>query len=115
MKYCSQCGSAVHQRIPEGDNRSRFVCKQCDTSHYQNPRIIAGWLPVHGDKVLLCKRAIEPGYGLWTLPAGFMENGETTREGAMRETREEACADLWALLSAAATADGPARPQPRCQ
>lgn len=94
MNYCSQCGSAVDQQIPEGDNRPRFVCNQCDTIHYQNPRIIAGCLPVYGDKVLLCKRSIEPGYGLWTLPAGFMENGETTREGAMRETREEACAEV---------------------
>lgn len=94
MNYCSQCGAAVHQRIPEGDNRPRYVCLQCDTIHYQNPRIIAGCLPFYQDKVLLCKRAIEPGYGLWTLPAGFMENAETTREGAMRETLEEACAEV---------------------
>ncbi|WP_421865848.1 NUDIX hydrolase [Motiliproteus sp.] len=94
MNYCSECGAAVHQRIPEGDNRPRYVCSQCDTIHYQNPRIIAGCLPVYGDKVLLCKRAIEPCYGLWTLPAGFMENGETTQEAAMRETREEACAEV---------------------
>ena len=94
MNYCSECGSAVHQRIPEGDNRPRYVCTQCETIHYQNPRIIAGCLPVYRDKVLLCKRAIEPCYGLWTLPAGFMENGETTREAAMRETREEACAEV---------------------
>lgn len=94
MKYCSQCGSAVHQKIPEGDNRQRYVCNQCETIHYQNPRIIAGCLPIYQDQVLLCKRAIEPGYGLWTLPAGFMENGETTREGAQRETLEEACAQV---------------------
>ncbi|MEH6823393.1 MAG: NUDIX hydrolase [Motiliproteus sp.] len=94
MNYCSQCGAAVKQKIPEGDNRPRYVCNQCDTIHYQNPRIIAGCLPIYQDQVLLCKRAIEPGYGLWTLPAGFMENGETTREGAMRETREEACATV---------------------
>jgi len=94
MNYCSECGSAVHQKIPAGDNRPRYVCNQCETIHYQNPRIIAGCLPVYQDKVLLCKRAIEPGYGLWTLPAGFMENGETTQEGALRETREEACAEV---------------------
>lgn len=94
MNYCSQCGAAVHQKIPAGDNRPRYVCNQCDTIHYQNPRIIAGCLPIYQDQVLLCKRAIEPGYGLWTLPAGFMENGETTREGAIRETREEACAEV---------------------
>lgn len=82
-------------RIPEGDNRERFVCDtpSCGTIHYQNPRIIAGCLPIYGDQILLCKRAIEPRYGLWTLPAGFMENGETTEEGALRESWEEAKAN----------------------
>lgn len=94
MNYCSNCGAAVHQAIPDGDNRPRHICSQCDTIHYQNPRIIAGCLPVYQDKVLLCKRAIEPGYGLWTLPGGFMENGETLQQAAMRETREEACAKV---------------------
>jgi ADP-ribose pyrophosphatase YjhB (NUDIX family) len=92
MKFCSQCGSAVTQRIPEGDNRLRFVCSQCETIHYQNPNIVAGCLPVWGDQVLLCRRAIEPRRGYWTLPAGFMENGETLEQAACRETDEEACA-----------------------
>ena len=94
MKFCSDCGQPVISRIPQGDNRTRFVCDNCDTIHYQNPRIIAGFLPIHEDRVLLCKRAIEPRYGLWTLPAGFMENGESTLEAALRETREEALAEV---------------------
>lgn len=104
MKFCSQCGESVTQRIPEGDNRSRFVCTVCEVIHYQNPRIIAGCLPVYEDKVLLCKRSIEPRSGYWTLPAGFLENGETTSDGALRETREEANAnatiiELYTLFS----------------
>lgn len=94
MKFCSQCGAAVELTIPEGDNRPRHVCPACDAIHYQNPRIVAGCLPVHGDRVLLCRRAIEPCRGLWTLPAGFMENGESTQAAAIRETREEACAEV---------------------
>lgn len=92
MKFCSQCGGPVSQRIPSGDNRPRHVCDQCATVHYQNPRIVAGCLPVWGDQVLLCRRAIHPRLGYWTLPAGFMENGETLAEAAARETLEEACA-----------------------
>ena len=83
MKYCHDCGNAVTKRIPDGDNRLRFVCDQCEMIHYQNPRIIAGCLPVFEDKVLLCNRAIEPRRGFWTLPAGFLENGETTADGAL--------------------------------
>ncbi|GAA0791205.1 NUDIX hydrolase [Marinobacterium sediminicola] len=94
MKYCSCCGSPVSLKIPAGDNRERHVCDHCGQIHYQNPRIISGCLPVHGDKVLLCRRAIEPRYGYWTLPAGYMENGETTEEAALRETREEARAEV---------------------
>lgn len=94
MKYCSDCGNPVSLKIPSGDNRERHVCDHCGTIHYQNPRIIAGTLPVFGDKVLLCRRAIEPRLGFWTLPAGFMENGETTQEAAARETIEEAAADV---------------------
>lgn len=102
MKYCSQCGNSVSQRIPEGDGRMRYVCDHCYTIHYQNPRIVAGCVPVWGDQVLLCRRAIEPRRGYWTLPAGFMENSETMAEAAMRETVEEACArvrnlELYAL------------------
>lgn len=94
MKFCNQCGRAVEQRIPEGDNRLRYVCEHCHTIHYQNPTIVAGCLPVYGDKVLLCKRAIEPRSGLWTLPAGFMENDETVEQAAMRESMEEANANV---------------------
>ena len=94
MKYCSQCGEGVEQRIPEGDNRERHVCPACGTIHYHNPRVIAGCLPVYGDRVLLCRRAIEPRLGYWTLPAGFMENGESTEDAARRETREEACTEV---------------------
>lgn len=90
MKFCNQCGAEGHYTIPSGDNRERFVCKSCGHIHYENPRIIAGCLPIHEDQVLLCKRAIEPRYGLWTLPAGFLENSESTLTGALREASEEA-------------------------
>lgn len=90
MKFCSDCGAAVSLRIPSGDSLPRYVCEQCGSIHYQNPKIVAGCIAAWGDQVLLCKRAIEPRYGLWTLPAGFMENGETTLEAAARETWEEA-------------------------
>lgn len=92
MNYCNQCGSTVTVTIPPGDNRERHVCQECDTIHYQNPRIIAGCIPIYRDKVLLCKRAIAPRDGYWTLPAGFLENGETSLQGALRECREEASA-----------------------
>lgn len=94
MKFCSACGATVSLLIPDMDNRLRHVCSSCDTIHYQNPRIVAGTLPYHQDKVLLCKRAIEPRLGYWTLPAGFMENEETTPEAAIRETQEEANANV---------------------
>ena len=90
MNFCSQCGAPVHVRIPEGDNLPRYVCTACATIHYQNPKIVAGCIPEWQGRVLLCRRAIEPRYGLWTLPAGFMENGETTPAAAARETLEEA-------------------------
>ena len=104
MNFCSACGESVVYKVPEDDTRERAVCSSCGTIHYQNPKVIAGTLPIWGDQVLLCKRAIEPRRGLWTLPAGFMENGETTGEGALRETWEEAFArprlgDLYALTS----------------
>ncbi|WP_207063643.1 NUDIX hydrolase [Motiliproteus sp. SC1-56] len=92
MNYCSHCGSVVSLRVPDGDNRPRYGCDRCGRIHYQNPRIIAGCLAVHEERVLLCRRAIEPRLGRWTLPAGFMENGESLREAALRETLEEACA-----------------------
>jgi ADP-ribose pyrophosphatase YjhB (NUDIX family) len=90
MNFCSHCGSPVQLKIPPADNRPRFVCDQCGAIYYSNPKIVAGCLAEWEDKILLCKRAIEPRYGLWTLPAGFMENDETTIEAALRETWEEA-------------------------
>ncbi len=94
MKYCTRCGHLLHHRIPPGDNRPRYVCDHCQTIHYQNPRIVAGCLPLWQDRVLLCRRAIEPRRGLWTLPAGYMENGETLEQAAVRETFEEACTEV---------------------
>lgn len=94
MKFCSECAQPISQLVPEGDNRERYVCLPCNIVHYQNPRIVTGTLPTYQDQVLLCKRAIEPRKGYWTLPAGFMENGETTEEGALRETLEEANARI---------------------
>ena len=94
MKFCSQCGESITQRVPEGDNRLRYVCDHCETIHYQNPNIVAGCIPVYGDRILLCKRAIEPRYGMWTLPAGFMENEETVEQAALRESAEEANANV---------------------
>ncbi|WP_461516691.1 NUDIX hydrolase [Porticoccus sp.] len=94
MNFCSHCGKPTCLKVPDGDHRERHVCDHCNTIHYQNPRIIAGCIPTSGDRVLLCKRAIEPRRGYWTLPAGFLENGETTMEGALRECQEEAGAQL---------------------
>jgi ADP-ribose pyrophosphatase YjhB (NUDIX family) len=94
MRFCSACGKTVAQSVPPGDNRPRYCCADCGTIHYQNPRMVLGTVPVWGDQVLLCRRAIEPRYGFWTLPAGFMENGESTGEGALRETIEEAGARI---------------------
>lgn len=94
MNFCSHCGQAVTFRMPDGDNRPRHCCDQCGTIHYQNPRLVVGTIPVWGSGVLLCRRAIEPRYGYWTLPAGFMENGETVGQGAERETIEEAGARI---------------------
>ncbi len=90
MNYCSNCGQPVSVRIPPGDTLPRYVCDACDTVHYQNPRMVVGCIPRWEEKVLLCRRAIEPRSGFWTLPAGYLEKGETTREGAARETLEEA-------------------------
>lgn len=94
MKYCSACGHLVKLAIPPGEDRERHVCTACDTIHYENPKIITGCLPIWEDQILLCKRAIEPRKGYWTLPAGFLENGESVEEGALRETKEEANADV---------------------
>lgn len=104
MKYCSVCANPVHLRVPAGDNRERYMCDACGAIHYENPRNVVGTLPVWNDQVLLCRRAIEPRHGYWTLPAGFMEIGETTGQGALRETLEEAGArvellELFSLLN----------------
>ena len=104
IKHCRECGAAVAYRQPDDDNRERAVCSACQTIHYENPLNVVGTVPVWGDQVLLCKRAIEPRHGFWTLPAGFMELGETVADGAIRETIEEAGAhiellDLFTLLS----------------
>ena len=95
MKYCSNCAKTLEWRIPESDNQYRHVCLHCDTIYYNNPKIIVGTIPVwQREQILLCQRAIEPKSGFWTLPAGFMENNETTKEGAIRETIEEANATI---------------------
>ena len=94
MKYCPKCGAEVEKRVPKGDDHERWVCPSCETVHYQNPLIVVGCVPERDGKILLCKRAIEPRYGYWTVPAGFMELGESIEEGAARETWEEACAEV---------------------
>ncbi|MDZ7621528.1 MAG: NUDIX hydrolase [Candidatus Competibacteraceae bacterium] len=90
MNFCSQCGGPVTLRVPPDDHRPRYVCDACAIVHYQNPKIVAGSIPEWGGRILLCRRAIEPRYGLWTLPAGFMENDESAVAAAARETLEEA-------------------------
>lgn len=95
IKHCKQCGTVVVYRLPDdGDTKERAVCASCNTVHYENPLNVVGTVPHWGDKVLLCKRNIEPRWGKWTLPAGFMELGETTAAGAARETDEEAGAQF---------------------
>lgn len=95
MNFCPTCGSdSLRQQIPEGDNRLRIVCQQCETIHYQNPKLVVGCLPVWNDQILLCRRAIEPRKGYWNLPAGYMENGETVEQAAVRETLEETGAEV---------------------
>ena len=94
FKHCPSCGGQIRYQVPADDNRERATCTVCSAVHYENPLNVVGTLPVWQDQVLLCKRAIEPRYGKWTLPAGFMELGETTAEGARRETDEEAGARI---------------------
>jgi ADP-ribose pyrophosphatase YjhB (NUDIX family) len=103
MKFCNQCGAAVAQRIPPGDQLPRYVCDGCGTIHYENPRLVVGCVPELGGRILLCRRAIEPRRGFWTVPAGFMENGETLQQAAARECYEEALAQvqIGSLLSVA--------------
>ena len=104
MKFCSNCSGTIELRIPEGDTLPRYICATCNIIHYQNPKMVVGCIPEWEDKILLCRRAIDPRQGWWTLPAGFMENAETLAQGAARETLEEANArvkigDLFALYS----------------
>ena len=94
IRHCKTCGGATQYRIPADDNRERAICEQCGAVHYENPLNVVGTLPVWGEQVLLCRRNIEPRHGYWTLPAGFHELGETTAEGALRETTEEAGARI---------------------
>jgi ADP-ribose pyrophosphatase YjhB (NUDIX family) len=101
MKYCSLCGAPVRLGVPPGEHLPRHLCDACGTIHYENPKMIVGCVAEWQDKILLCRRAIEPRRGLWTLPAGFMENAETTEQAAARETLEEANArvDIEALFT----------------
>ena len=94
MNFCSHCGAAVNHRVPEGDDRPRFVCDRCERIHYENPKMVVGCIPEWENRILLCRRSIEPRYGKWTLPAGYLETGETVIEGVEREAMEEACADI---------------------
>ena len=90
MNFCSQCGNPVALSIPADDDRPRHVCPSCGTIHYMNPKLVVGCIPEWKGRILMCRRDIEPRRGYWTLPAGFLENDESVREGAMRETYEEA-------------------------
>lgn len=94
INYCSVCGASVSLRVPPGDSMHRHVCGSCNAIHYRNPKLVVGTLPVWEDKILLCRRAIEPRRGKWTLPAGFMENNESVAAAALRETTEEAGAHV---------------------
>ena len=94
MKFCANCAAPLQQRVPPGDNLPRFVCDACGEIHYQNPKLVVGAVAARDERILLCRRAIEPRYGYWTLPAGFMENDETAAEAALRETLEEAGARI---------------------
>jgi ADP-ribose pyrophosphatase YjhB (NUDIX family) len=104
IQHCRVCGDRTEYRVPEGDNRERAICTGCGEIHYENPLNVVGTVPVWGEQVLLCRRNIEPRYGFWTLPAGFLELGESAADGAIRETVEEAGAnielqDLFTLLN----------------
>ncbi len=94
VRYCTRCGAPTVERIPDGDDHVRRVCDRCGEVHYENPKLVVGAVCVHADRLLLCRRAIEPRRGFWTIPAGYMELDETAEEGAVREAREEAGADI---------------------
>jgi ADP-ribose pyrophosphatase YjhB (NUDIX family) len=99
MQFCSNCGANLARRVPPGDSLPRAVCDACGSIHYVNPKLVLGSIPEWGGRLLLCRRAIEPRYGYWTLPAGFMENDESTGEAAARETLEEAGARIELLAA----------------
>ena len=101
MNFCNQCGAKVEFRNPPGDPLPRYICDSCGTIHYQNPRLVVGCVPDYHGKILFCRRGIEPRRGFWTVPAGFMENGETLQQAAARETHEEALArvEIGSLLT----------------
>jgi len=101
MNFCTHCGATVELKTPAGDHLPRYVCSKCGAIHYQNPRLVVGCVPEHAGRILLCKRAIEPRLGYWTVPAGFMENGETLQQAAARESHEEALAavEIGSLLA----------------
>jgi len=94
MNFCSNCAAPLARRVPPGDSLPRWLCDACGTIHYENPKLVLGAIPEWNGRLLLCRRAIEPRYGYWTLPAGFMENDETAGEAAQRETLEEAGARI---------------------
>jgi ADP-ribose pyrophosphatase YjhB (NUDIX family) len=94
IKFCSNCGESVDKRIPKGDDRPRRICDSCGTIHYKNPKLVVGCIAEWKDKVLMCRRAIAPQVGKWTLPAGYLESAETVAQGAQRETIEEAKAKV---------------------
>jgi ADP-ribose pyrophosphatase YjhB (NUDIX family) len=94
LNFCSNCAHRLVLKIPEGDHLPRFVCTNCGMIHYQNPRLVLGCVPEWDGRILLCRRAIEPRLGFWTVPAGFMENGETLQQAAARECQEEALATV---------------------
>jgi ADP-ribose pyrophosphatase YjhB (NUDIX family) len=94
MQFCEKCGAPVQLAVPAGDHLPRHVCTACGHIHYRNPRVVVGCVPGYEDRILLCRRAIEPRRGYWTVPAGFMENGETLQQAAARESQEEALAQV---------------------
>jgi ADP-ribose pyrophosphatase YjhB (NUDIX family) len=93
-RFCTYCGGPTLVQVPRGDTRPRRVCPACNVVHYENPLVVVGCVPEHEGRILICRRAIEPRRGYWTVPAGFMENGETLEHGAARECIEEALADV---------------------
>ncbi|TQE03313.1 hypothetical protein C1H46_011039 [Malus baccata] len=97
INFCQSCGGPTKHEIPDGEEKIRAICTVCERIAYENPKMVVGCLIEHDNRILLCKRKIQPSYGLWTLPAGYMEIGESAAEGAIRETREEACADVEVL------------------